>query len=432
MNKKIYTVLLGSLISLATTAHETSNKHTHVEGGYKTDKGLFVSTADIESRLWDARGKSDEEITKRIKYLVKMADPYTAEERAAFKKYIDKYSDTIVIDTIHIGTVGFAGLNEEAWIEMMGFQAQTSKGFTAISQTATNGDTGLIATDPLVNTGATDKEIEKSKGFVKVRSVKDIEQAKADGKTGIFYNIQGSDFINIDKIDQDVSKIKAAGILKANITYNVDNKYGTGGNQNNSPSAKTGLTDPGIELVKAFNKYGVVVDCSHSSDLVCVDIAKHSTKPVMASHSNAYGLQPITRNISDEAILAIAKTGGTISVVLLGGFLNPEGDASGEAVAKHVIYISDLISKELGIDGKRHVGFGADTVHTYADALNPIIRNPERYSVENGYGSVTEQALPTDIWDTARVLEDDYGWTKEEVQGFLGMNALRVYNANWK
>lgn len=433
MNK--YTMKLTTVALLAACssvgAHETGTKHTHVEGGYKTENGLFISTTDIETRLWDARGKSDAEITKRIEYLVKMADPYTKAERAAFKKYIDKYADTIVIDTIHIGTVGFAGLDEAAWLEMMGFQAQAQKGFTAVSQTATNGDAGQGG-HPVTNTQATDKVILASKEFVQVRSAKDIKNAKKAGKTGIFYNIQGSDFIDVKQIDKDVAKARKAGILQANITYNVDNQYGTGGNQNHTPNAKIGLTAAGIELVKAYNKHGIIVDCSHSSDLVCLDIAKHSTKPVMASHSNAYALQPISRNISDEAILAIAKTGGTISVNFLGGFLNKEGDASGEAVAKHVVYIADLISKNLGVDGKKHVGFGADTVHSYADALNPIIRNPERYSVENGYGSVTEQALPTDVWDTVRVLEDDYGWSKEEVQGFLGHNALRVYAANWK
>ena len=34
--------------------------------------------------------------------------------------------------------------------------------------------------------------------------------------------------------------------------------------------------------------------------------------------------------------------------------------------------------------------------------------------------------------ELARVLEDRYGWSKKEIRGFLGENALRVYNANWK
>lgn len=429
---KLKTLFLATSIALtgASLAHEINEKHEHVEGGYMTSTGLFVSTTDHTSRMWDPTGKSFEEITERIGYLVKMSDPYTAEEREAFKAIKARYQGATVVDMLQIGTVGFAGLTEAKWIEMMGYQAQVENGFTLVSQTATNGDITLMKTHPFENVKNTNKAMQGT-DLTPILDIQDVLEAKAQGKTGVMYNIQGSDFIDENNMEVDVAGMVEHGILQANITYNVDNKYGGGLNKNFTED-ETGLTEAGIKLVEAYNRHGIVVDCTHSSEKVCMDIAKYSKKPVMISHSNAYELQPITRNVTDKAILAVAKTDGVIGVNFLGGFLNNRGDARGEDIAQHVAYIADLITKELGIDGKRHVGFGADTVHTYADALEVIVRNPDRYSIANGYGSVTEQALPTDVWDVARVLEEDYGWTQDEVKGFLGENALRVYKANWK
>jgi membrane dipeptidase len=31
-----------------------------------------------------------------------------------------------------------------------------------------------------------------------------------------------------------------------------------------------------------------------------------------------------------------------------------------------------------------------------------------------------------------RELQETYGWTDDEIRGFLGENLLRVYEANWK
>ena len=40
--------------------------------------------------------------------------------------------------------------------------------------------------------------------------------------------------------------------------------------------------------------------------------------------------------------------------------------------------------------------------------------------------------MPGEIWGVVRELQDRYGWTDEEIQGFLGENLLRLYEANWQ
>ena len=35
------------------------------------------------------------------------------------------------------------------------------------------------------------------------------------------------------------------------------------------------------------------------------------------------------------------------------------------------------------------------------------------------------------IWDVGGILEDKYGWSNEEIRGYLGENLLKVYKTNW-
>jgi microsomal dipeptidase-like Zn-dependent dipeptidase len=146
---------------------------------------------------------------------------------------------------------------------------------------------------------------------------------------------------------------------------------------------------------------------------------------MVMSHSNARALMDIDRNYRDESILAVGATGGAVCANYLGGFLNEEGDASAAAIARHVQHIAELI-------GRDKTCAGVDFVQNYAEALRPVIANPDKYPPEQGYGSETQMAPPADIWAVARVLEDEYGWTEAEIRGYLGENIVRVYRANWR
>lgn len=71
-------------------SHEIGHEHVHVKDGWNTASG-FVSDVDIESKLWNPRGKSQHEIDKRAAYIAAFFDgSRTAEERAADKAIKDK------------------------------------------------------------------------------------------------------------------------------------------------------------------------------------------------------------------------------------------------------------------------------------------------------------------------------------------------------
>ena len=65
--------LASVALSGAVVAHEIGHEHEHVEGGWNAEAG-FVSDVDIEARLWNPRGKSQEEIDARAEYLAQFFD----------------------------------------------------------------------------------------------------------------------------------------------------------------------------------------------------------------------------------------------------------------------------------------------------------------------------------------------------------------------
>ena len=186
-----------------------------------------------------------------------------------------------------------------------------------------------------------------------------------------------------------------------------------------------GVTDLGKAFIKNANENGVIIDVSHSSNQTVIEAAKVSKKPIIASHSNAAALHQVSRNMSDEAIIAVGNTGGVVATTGVGMFLNPEADASPEAFAKHVVYTAKLI-------GRDKTGFSSDYVHNLLDYYINFIPNVDIYPPEKGFGAPVENIGVEDIWSVVGVLEDNYGWSEEDIRGFLGENLMRVYKANWE
>lgn len=99
------------------------------------------------------------------------------------------------------------------------------------------------------------------------------------------------------------------------------------------PNNVDGLTPFGIEMVKEMNRLGIVIDVSHLSDAGFYDVCKYSTKPFVASHSNAREVCGNVRNLTDDMILALAKKGGVTGINYCTNFV---GD-------KDITYVSDLV-----------------------------------------------------------------------------------------
>jgi membrane dipeptidase len=125
---------------------------------------------------------------------------------------------------------------------------------------------------------------------------------------------------------------------------------------------KFGMTDFGKQVLASMEEIGMIVDIAHNSEKLIDDIIKYSKKPIVSSHTGAYGVCPGPRNLKDDHLRAIAASKGLISV----GYFKPVicGDSYVEGIVKTVRYIVDLVgvdSVALGSDFDGAVVVGFDT-----------------------------------------------------------------------
>jgi membrane dipeptidase len=79
-------------------------------------------------------------------------------------------------------------------------------------------------------------------------------------------------------------------------------------------SGNAGLSDFGRQVIAEMNRLGMMVDIAHVSDKTFWDVLEASKSPVFSSHSSCRALSNIPRNLTDEMIRAVAKTGGLVMI----------------------------------------------------------------------------------------------------------------------
>ena len=375
-----------------------------------------------------ARPTDEAEFPDYIDYLVEVSNPRSSEEKTTDQEMMERYSDAMVVDSLWVGGPGFpAGFTPEQYDAGMTHSIENS--FDFISATITNANAEDTAEVVKERMRFTNKYwADRADRFHQVFEIEDVLEAKENGKLAIMHNFQGMMPLGADgdvnKAIANLREFHDLGLRQLMFSYNVDTIYSDGG-VSNSDGTDQGITELGERIVIEANRLGIILDCSHSSNLTCIEAAQVTRKPMMLSHSNLATYQPIDRNTSDQAMRAVAGTGGVICVNFIGGFLNPQGLARPYDIAKHANYIKDLV-------GADSVCAGSDYVWNYAESLLWILRNPDQFPVEMGYATPSHMGKPGEVWGVARELETTFGWTEEEIRGFLGENLMRVYSANFK
>lgn len=113
---------------------------------------------------------------------------------------------------------------------------------------------------------------------------------------------------------------------------------------------KYGLTAFGKELIRRMEHDGIVLDLAHASVQATTDALAFAKQPVVVSHTGVKGVCDRLRNLSDEHIQDVAKTGGVVGI---GYWSSAACGMSPEQIVKSIRYVADLV----GVD---HVGLGSD------------------------------------------------------------------------
>jgi len=145
---------------------------------------------------------------------------------------------------------------------------------------------------------------------------------------------------------ENLNRLFDAGFRMIGIAHFFDNEMGGSAHG----ITKGGLTPKGRELLRRMEEKGVFVDLAHASPQVIIDVLGMSTRPVIVSHTGVKGTCNNSRNLSDEQLRGIARTGGVVGIGYWDTFVCGRDAAS---IAKAIRYTVDL----LGID---HVALGSD------------------------------------------------------------------------
>lgn len=237
-----------------------------------------------------------------------------------------------------------------------------------------------------------DRAVAASNGaLVAIRTRGDIARllaARRAGRnvTGALFSVEGlqnleGDFANLDRLYR-------AGVRMAGLTHFFDNPVA--GSMHGV--RKGGLTPLGRRVVREMERRGMVVDIAHCSHACVADVLAMATRPVISSHGGVQATCSENRNLSDEEIRGVARTGGVIGI---GVWDAAVCGTEPRDTARAMRHVRDLV----GID---HVGLGTDF-----DG-----------AVTAGY-DVSRIALIT----SALI---DEGFTDEEIAKAMGGNVLRV------
>lgn len=248
---------------------------------------------------------------------------------------------------------------------------------------------------------------QESKGRVKVIiNAEELETCIKEGVMAAVLHFEGA-----EAIDPELNALEVfyrAGLRSLGIVWSRPNAFAHGVPFKfpHSPDTGPGLTDAGKELVKACNQLGILVDLSHLNEKGFWDVTRLSSKPLVASHSNAHALCPITRNLTDRQLDAIRDSDGLVGVNFSVSFLRAdamkEADTPLAEIVRHVDYLVD----RLGID---RVGFGSDF---------------DGATIPNSLGDVS--GLPKLMKEL-----DAHGYDEESLRKLAHENWLRVLRLSW-
>ena len=281
--------------------------------------------------------------------------------------------------------------------------------------------------------------------IVLVNDSEALEKAISENKLAGLIGVEGGHMIEnrIDYIDSLASR----GMTYLTLTWNNSTPWASSAAEEvlGKLRNKAGLNAFGKKVVKRLNKLGVMVDLSHVGEQTFYDAVKISTKPVIASHSAVYALNPVPRNLKDGQIKAVAKSGGVVFVNFYSGFVDSTFSAKQKAFLKKYdeelkALVSRYKNKGVAMDTllaihKQEADETRPSISLLLDHIDYIAKlvGPEHVGLGADFDGAESYPMGIDsVADypkiTAGLLER--GYSEQDIKKILGGNFIRVLKAN--
>lgn len=267
-----------------------------------------------------------------------------------------------------------------------------------------------------------------------VRRPDDFQQAWEKKRFAVAFSVNGPPCPgNLNFLEEEIQWLSTwyhLGVRLMHLSYNRQNVIATGCVERND----AGLSELGYEFVRMMNRVGIIVDVPHSSENTSLQAAETSDKPIMASHVCCRAVYDHMRNKSDRVLKAIADTGGLVGITSRPAFLGPDAT---------IVTLLDHLDHAFKTIGEDHVAIGTDTTYVppYAEGIKP---RPQGQFSEKWWGAWWQQKRHTSTtsedhrygslawtnWPLMTVGLVMRGYKEETIRKILGLNLLRVMEAN--
>ena len=196
---------------------------------------------------------------------------------------------------------------------------------------------------------------------------------------------------NLEGKAANLDRLYDAGFRMAGLTHFFDNELA--GSMHGLK--KGGLTPFGRDIVRRMEAKGMIIDIAHLSHTGVAEVLAMATRPVVSSHGGVQATCKVNRNLTDDEVRGVAKTGGVIGI---GYWEGAVCSTDPRAAAKAMKHVRDLV-------GIQHVALGSD------------------YD-----GATTVRFDTSQLTQVTQALLDE-GFTAQEIRAVMGENALRVIRA---
>ena len=252
---------------------------------------------------------------------------------------------------------------------------------------------------------------------------KDIERAKQENKTAIFFGLQNCSPIE-DNIDY-VEVLKKQGVLFMQLTYNNQSLLATGCYEEKD----AGITRMGREVIKEMNRVKMIIDMSHSAELSTLEAIEISQEPIVVSHANPSFWHKGLRNKSDTVLKELNNSGGMIGFSIYPHHLKGASECTLDSFCEMVAETTKKISV-------KQIGIGSDLCIRHPDSIVEWMRNGTWTKTKDfGEGSSNNPGFPPQpSWfEDARGFSNlerglrKVGFNEEETRDILGNNWYNFY-----
>ena len=226
--------------------------------------------------------------------------------------------------------------------------------------------------------------------LVIIRSRSDLQQfltSRGSARTVAgFLGAEGAQPLegNLENLDE----LYAAGFRMMAPTHFTDTAIGSAA----SGTSKAGLSTLGRQWVRAMEAHHMIIDLAHASPATLRDVTAMATRPLLVSHTGVKGTCNNPRNLSDDELRAVARTGGVIGI---GYWQTATCGTDAAAVARAIQYAA-------GIVGADHVALGSDFDGSSTEPFDA-----------SGLALVTDALLKR-------------GFSEQDIYKIMGENVVRV------